>query len=141
MSLEKEMLEQIEKARADRVPHVGAWATYQAAILASPGEWMKLAEELARSEYPEVRMLASLAAGALIATPSGKEEAKRIANALTADEDAVVKEAASAQVKFLNGPAKIRKQFLPTTQPSAEPTPETQPADSGTAGVPVGTAR
>jgi hypothetical protein len=142
MSLEKEMLEQIEKARADRIPQVGGWATYQAAMLAPPGEGLKLAEELTRSPLWEVRTLASLAVGAFVDTPSGKEEAKRVAATLSADEDATIQELAKAQVKFLGGPAKVRKQFLPTTQPSAEPTPETQPSDdSGTAGVPVGAAR
>jgi hypothetical protein len=88
-------------------------------------------------------MLASLAAGALASTPSGKEEAKRVAGRLVPDQDPVIQEAAKAQLKFLGGAAKIRKQFLPTTQPSAAPTPETtQPSeDSGTAGLPVGAAR
>jgi len=113
--------EQIRMMQTDRVPLVGAYATFAMVLLTEPDkveERTKLVESLLASPAWESRMTGIWAARWLPAA-----EQKRVLASVASDENPLVKQAAEAGVKLADVAA-----TRPATQPTSTPS-TTLPAD------------
>ncbi|MDB5295249.1 MAG: hypothetical protein JWO31_1232, partial [Phycisphaerales bacterium] len=116
--------ELVARTRKDRVPEVGAWATYAALELAPPEDPSRvpLADALAASPTWEGRLLAVRAARGL--DPASRS---RIASALAGDANDLVKTAAAAEAELASrGPA--TKPAGPATGSASPPLASPGPA-------------